>query len=303
MVTRIPITMCHGTQREAPARAGRSPLTPEHFRAQMELVRELGFQSVSYDDLAAWRAGGEERGSSGARGPAGRTAGRVGKGTLPPRPIMLDFDHPVISMRYEVREVLDDLGFRGNLFVNTGGLEEMYRAPLPPREERKLMTWEELGELRDSGWHLGAHTVSHPNLSQLSVEDPSGERLRAELDGNNETLRARLGIDPRDFAFTGTSWSSQAEAEVKRRYRFGRLWIVGSEYQVDGRPLRYAELVGAPGPDEADGGPPAAARYATRESDPYRLPSIDLQYLLYELPALRRYLLGALDDSAPAADS
>jgi hypothetical protein len=30
---------------------------------------------------------------------------------------------------------------------------------------------------------------------------------------------------------------------------------------------------------------------------------MDLQFLLYELPALRRYLLGALDDSAPAADS
>jgi peptidoglycan/xylan/chitin deacetylase (PgdA/CDA1 family) len=284
MVTRIPITMCHGTQRQAPARDRRHTLTPEHFRAQMELVRELGFQSISYDDLAAWREG------------------RAGAGTLPPRPVLLDFDHPVISMRYEVWEVLDELGFRGNLFVNTGGLEEMYRAPLPPREERQLMTWEELGELRDAGWHLGAHTVSHPNLSQLSVEDPGGERLRAELDGNNETLRARLGIEPRDFAFTGTSWSSLAEAEVKHRYRFGRLWIVGSEYQVDGRPLRYAELVGACGPDEADGGPPFAARYATRESDPYRLPSMDLQYLLYELPALRGYLLGALDDVAPAAD-
>ena len=146
--------------------------------------------------------------------------------------------------------------------------------------------------------------MSHPNLSQLSVDDPGGARLRAELDGNNETLRARLGIEPRDFAFTGTSWSSQAEAEVKRRYRFGRLWIVGSEYQVDGRPMRYAELVGASGPDEAatEAHPPRRATPHGRAT-PYRLPSMDLQYLLYKLPALRGYLLGALDDSAPAADA
>jgi peptidoglycan/xylan/chitin deacetylase (PgdA/CDA1 family) len=266
--------MCHGTQRASETRPGVGALTPEHFRAQMGLARSLGFESISYDDLAAWRAG---------------------TGTLPAHPIMVDFDHPVISMRYEVRDILDEVGYRANLFVNTGVLDEMYRSPLPPREERRFMTWEELGDLRDAGWHLGAHTVSHPNLSRLSEEDASGERLRAELDQNNETLRSRLGVDPRDFAFTGTSWSSAAEAEVKRRYRFGRLWIIGAQYEVDGRTMRYADLVGVPGADEADGGPPAAARYVTRESDPYRLPSMDLQYLIYEPEAFRRYLIGALD--------
>jgi peptidoglycan/xylan/chitin deacetylase (PgdA/CDA1 family) len=274
MATRIPITMCHGTQRQPVDRPGVGTLTPEHFRRQMELVRELGFESISYDDLAAWRAG---------------TA------TLPAHPIMLDFDHPVISMRYEVRAILDDLGYRANLFVNTGVLDEMYRSPLPPRDERRFMTWEELGELRAAGWHIGAHTVTHPDLSRLSQVDPTGDRLRAELEQNDETLEARLGVVPRDFAFTGTSWSSVAEAEVKRRYRFGRLWIIGPDYQVDGQRMRYAELVGVPGADEADGGPPAAARYASLESDPYRLPSMDLQYLVYAPEALRRYLLGALD--------
>ena len=82
---------------------------------------------------------------------------------------------------------------------------------------------------------------------------------------------------------------------MKRRYRFGRLWIVGNVYQVDGRPQRYADLVGVPGPDEADGGPPRAARYVTREGDPYRLPSMDLQYLIYDLDAFRRYLTEALE--------
>ena len=67
-------------------------------------------------------------------------------------------------------------------------------------------------------------------------------------------------------------------------------------YQVDGQPRRYAELVGAAGPDEPDGGPPRAARYVTREGDPYRLPSMDLQYLIHDLAAFRQYLTAALDD-------
>jgi peptidoglycan/xylan/chitin deacetylase (PgdA/CDA1 family) len=270
---RIPITMCHGVNRAPVTAPGVGTLTREHFRRQIATVRELGFESISYDDLAAWRAG---------------------TGRLAERPIMLDFDHPVVTM-IDAREVLDEFGYRGNLFVNTGGLDEMYREPIKPLGERQLLTWEELGALRDHGWHIGAHTVTHPNLSKLALEDPTGERVRAELDQNNATLRERLGVEPRDFAFTGTSWSSAAEAAVRERYRFGRLWIVGSEYQVDGRPTRYADLVGVPGPDEADGGPPMAARYATPDSDPHRLPSVDLQRLIYDLGAFRRYLLGALE--------
>jgi peptidoglycan/xylan/chitin deacetylase (PgdA/CDA1 family) len=271
---KIPITMCHGTKSIAESRPGVGALPPAHFRTLMQLARDLGFESISYDDLAAWRADGA---------------------SLPRRPILLDFDHPVRSMRYEVYDILTGLGYRANLFVNTGVLDEMYRSPLPPPDERQLMTWEELGELRDAGWHIGAHTVSHPNLSQLSLEDPTGERIVSELVQNDATLQSRLGIVPRDFAFTGTSWSSMAEAAVKQRYRFGRLWIVGSEYQVDGQRMRYADLVGVPGPDEPDGGPPVAARYITLQSDPYRLPSMDLQYLINQPEAFRRYLQGAID--------
>jgi peptidoglycan/xylan/chitin deacetylase (PgdA/CDA1 family) len=266
---KIPITMCHGISTNH-----KKPLTAEHFDCLMKIASDLGFESIDYDDLAAWREG---------------------SGTLPGRPIMIDFDHPVRSMRYEIHQVLSRYGFRGNLFINTGPLDQMYSVPLPPDEERKFMTWEEIGELRDAGWHIGAHTVTHPNLSQLSQEDPTGERLRAELQGCDETLQKHLGVTPRDFAFTGTSWSSVAEREVAGRYRFGRLWIVGTEYQADGKAVRYADLVGAPGDDEADGGPPHAARYITKESNPYRLPSMEIQALIHEPEAFRRYLEGALE--------
>ena len=79
---RIPITMCHGVEREA---RGRPPLTAAHFDTLMGIAHDLGFRSVNYDDLAAWRAGQRD---------------------LPPRPIMLDFDHPVKSMCQEVLDIL-----------------------------------------------------------------------------------------------------------------------------------------------------------------------------------------------------
>ncbi|MFP6643609.1 MAG: polysaccharide deacetylase family protein [Candidatus Latescibacterota bacterium] len=258
---RIPITMCHGTRNE-----GDFPLSRQHFDALVGIAAQLGFSSIDYDQLAAWRADGT---------------------ALPERPIMFDFDHPVRPM-LECHQVLSAHGFAGNLFVNTGPMEgDGYGT--------ETMTWEEIGTLAEAGWHVGAHTVTHPNLSKLVAEDPQGERLQWELETCDATLVRELGITPRDFAFTGTSWSSVAERKVMERYRFGRLWIVGSQYQADGEAIRYAELVGVAGDDEADGGPPMAARYITADTPAYRLPSMELQCdLSHDPAAFRAYLEGAL---------
>lgn len=263
---RIPITMCHGI-----TNGGGKPLTVEHFDGLMEIAAELGFQSVNYNDLDAWRAGDAE---------------------LPEHPIMIDFDHPVKSMRYEGHDVLSRYGFKGNLFINTGPMQPGYEGP--PGGCTPVMTWDEVAELVQLGWHIGAHTVNHPNLSELSIEDPTGEKIRAELEQCDATIEENLGIVPKDFAFTGISFSHTAQAEVKKRYRFGRLWITQSNYHVDGNVIRYAELVGVDAPDEPDGGPPSAARYITRDVDPYLLPSMELQALVYAPDAFRAYLEGAL---------
>jgi peptidoglycan/xylan/chitin deacetylase (PgdA/CDA1 family) len=267
---KIPITMSHGTD-QIPGQNNR--LTQEHFAKLIAIAHELGFQSIGYDDLAAWLWAG---------------------GSLPERPVMFDFDHPMKSMRHEVMPVLDNYGYAANLFINTGMLDDMYRKGVPSFDQRHHLLWEEAGELAEAGWQIGAHTVTHPNLSELNQEDPTGEKLRAELAQCDAAIEKNLGITPQDFAFTGTSWSSSAEREVKQRYRFGRLWILDAEYQVDGERTRYADLVGAPGLDEPDGGPPHAARYITRESDPYRLPSMEINALIFETAAFRNYLEGAL---------
>src|ERR1043166_9150417 len=97
LMTRIPITMCHGIDPGNP-----DPwlsLSKEHFEDLIRTASEMGFQSINYDDLAAWRQS---------------------DGRLPVRPIMFDFDHPMKSMMCEVNDVLAAYGYRGNLFVNTG---------------------------------------------------------------------------------------------------------------------------------------------------------------------------------------
>ena len=273
---RIPITMSHGIHPGHP-----DPwlaLTREHFEALVRTASAMGFTSINYDDLAAWREG---------------TA------ALPDRPIMFDFDHPMRSMRYAVHDVLAAYGYRGNLFVNTGMLDKVHDASLyPPDSTLEIMTWDELGELKDLGWHLGAHTVRHPSMARLAVQDPGGASIREELEGCDERLRERLGVVARDFAFTGTSWSQLAEDEVAKRYRFGRLWIIGAMYESGGNVIRFADLAGSTEPDDPDGGPPMSTRYITKNTHPYRLPSVEIQGpLIATVAAFRRYLEGAVSQN------
>lgn len=266
---RIPITMCHGMNRNR-----QPPFDEKHLTACFRTASEMGFTSISYDDLADWRAGARD---------------------LPERPIMFDFDHPAKSIWHEIHPIMREFGYRGNLFINTGLMEGESVAKLLDPGNRLVLTWDEIRSLMQAGWHIGAHTHTHPNLSELSRLDPSGEAVRRELVTCDEILQRELNVVPRDFAFTGTTWSSVAEREVQKRYRFGRLWIIGSMYEVDGGTIRYADLACVPGKDESDGGPPEAARYVTRDTHPYRLPSMEMEALIFEHDAFCRYLAGAMN--------
>jgi len=268
---RIPITMCHGVSWQ-PQKVKHRPaylLDAGRFERYFQLAADLGFQSISYDELAAWREG---------------------KGGLPKRPIMFDFDHPDWSIIQVIWPIMRRYGYRGNLFVNTSPMEKVYN--------QFYMKWADLRRLLEAGWHIGAHTHRHYALDYLGRQDPSGGLIREELERCDALLGEHLGIYPKDFAYTSTTWSRVAEVEVKKRYRFARLWIIGTHYQTDEGEVRYAELVGDSGADEEDGGPPQGSRYITEGSDPFRLPSMELEYLIYGFDAYQRYLEGALEPSS-----
>jgi peptidoglycan/xylan/chitin deacetylase (PgdA/CDA1 family) len=260
--------MCHGTSwQPQKIKHQKNLLTIERFKQYFRIAAELGFQSISYEDLSRWRDGSAD---------------------LPKRPIMFDFDHPDWSIGKLIWPIMQRFGFRGNLFVNTSPMEKI--------ENPYYLKWDELKALIADGWHFGAHTHRHYRMDYLAKKDPSGVLIREELQKCDEILTENLGITPKDFAFTGTTWSSVAETEVKKRYRFGRLWVIDAHYDTEDGRMRFADLVEVSGPDELDGGPPHEARYITERSHPYRLPSMELEYLIYEYDAFHRYLRGALED-------
>src|SRR5262245_2102815 len=109
---RIPIHMSHGIDRipRPTSATGRQSLSAAEFDALYRIAHDMGYETIGYDDLEKWRNG---------------------TGPLPRRPLMIDFDHPTITMRYEVNDIMRRYGFRPTLFINTAGIEAQAKGPLP----------------------------------------------------------------------------------------------------------------------------------------------------------------------------
>lgn len=258
MNTLIPVPMCHGLGPN---------LSPKIFGQCLEIAKELGFESIDYDQLIAWLQD---------------------RGEIPARPIMFTFDHAFRNILL-CQDMMKKHGYSATLFVDTGRVQQEIARGLPD-DRRVVMNWTELKYLAQNGWQIGGHTHSHIQACKALQQDPSGKTLREDMRQNNDLLLRNVGVEVKDLAYAGPSWTPQAEAIAKDLYRTARLWIRRATYQVEGREVPYAQFMGSSEPDADDGGPSWALRYITPTSDPHRLPSLEWTIFLNTPEAFRSYL-------------
>lgn len=79
----------------------------------------------------------------------------------------------------------------------------------------RSVTWEMLGEMKEGGFEVGAHTLTHPHLSQLG-----GEALHEELWESRRRVVERLGSCD-TLAYPFGDWSPPVAAAAREcGYRF-----------------------------------------------------------------------------------
>lgn len=169
------IILCyHGV---APRRVTTDPdflrVPPERFRAQVETLREAGFDFVTVRELA-----------------------RRARGGIPPVGLVaLSFDDGWDDNHAVVLPTLRELGLPATVYVATGLIGQ--RNPwLPPAADARMMTVQELRDLHEAGFELGAHTVTHPDLSRLD----RASCLREMVD-SRVTLERETGAAVETFAY------------------------------------------------------------------------------------------------------
>lgn len=160
---------------------------PDDFRAQIELLVGAGFDFVTVAEFAE-RCNGQ---------------------APPPGLVALSFDDGMEDNHANVLPILREHGLRATVYVTTGLIGQP-NPWLATESGARMMTLAELRELVDGGWEIGAHTVTHPHLSQLDHESCFREASESRLE-----LERLLGVSVKTFAYPFCVYTSDASAAVR----------------------------------------------------------------------------------------
>jgi peptidoglycan/xylan/chitin deacetylase (PgdA/CDA1 family) len=130
---------------------------PDVFRAQLGLLLRAGFEFVTVSELAERSA---EATSSGLAA--------------------LTFDDGMEDNYSVVLPILAEHGLPATIYVATGLIGKP-NPWMPAEAGARMMNEREIREIAAAGFEIGAHTVTHPDLSQLDRESCLEEMLQSRL--------------------------------------------------------------------------------------------------------------------------
>lgn len=133
---------------------------------------------------------------------------------LPSKSLVITIDDGYESAYREAFPILQEHGMTATVFVTTG--RRASRNPsdrLPPIEGQAMVSWRELREMVEAGFTIGAHTLTHPDLTRLGESE-----AEAEIVGAKTILEDRLGVSVRSFAYPRGRYDGQAREIAARHY-------------------------------------------------------------------------------------
>lgn len=177
----IPILMYHYVRYVDPAA---DPLgfnlsvTPEQLAAQLGWLQAAGYETVRMDAAAACVRG---------------------EGPCPARAVVLTFDDGYIDAYTAALPLLQQHGFVATFYIISGFVGQP-----------GYMGWPEIRALRDAGMEIGAHSVTHPDLTTLGLEE-----LRAQVAQSGATIAAELGAPVLSFCYPGGRFNDTVAAVAR----------------------------------------------------------------------------------------
>lgn len=156
-------------------------MPPADLRAQLKMLADSGYHTITPDQLYAYLTKGE---------------------SLPSKPIMLTFDDTDEDQWTVAWPEMKKYGFRGVFFVMTVSLNRLPH----------YMTKQQVKELSDAGNVIGSHTWDHHSVKQYKGKD-----WVIQIDKPTKELEAITGKPIRYFAYPFGLWNRQALPELRKR--------------------------------------------------------------------------------------
>jgi len=153
-------------------------VTPSDFRLQMDWLYDNDYHPVDFDDLRAYLFGNQ---------------------SLPSRPVVLTFDDGYRDMYKTAFPILRVHHFKGVSYVVSGFLNSP-----------NYITSEMLQEMDALGIQIGAHTVSHADLTRISAAS-----LRSEVFDSKAALESAVGHPVLDFCYPSGKFNDAVISAVQ----------------------------------------------------------------------------------------
>ncbi len=176
----VPILMYHVVKAPAPGTPQAELWVPaQTFRQTIAALKKAGYAGVTMEQVhRAWNGG-----------PG-----------LPARPVVVSFDDGYLSHYESARPILRDAGWPGVLNLKTGNIDP--KGGIAPWQVKALVA---------AGWEIGAHTITHADLTTL---DAAG--LDREVAGSRKALEKQFGVEVNTFCYPAGKYDAEAEQAVKR---------------------------------------------------------------------------------------
>ena len=172
---RLPILMYHGIAETVDRHTlayHATATSPRRFAEQMQWLTDAGWRGLSVTEALA---------------AAAETAGN-----RTPRPVALTFDDGQAEFLTHALPVLQRHRFSATVYLPTAFIGETRRR----FQGAECVTWEEVRTLQVAGIELGAHTVTHPRLVDLSEEAIWYELVEARRE-----IEGHTGRPVREFSY------------------------------------------------------------------------------------------------------
>lgn len=134
--------------------------------------------------------------------------------SFPDPSCVITFDDGYQSVYTEAFPLLQRYGMSATVFLTVGRqktTKSRYR--LPSMEGRSMLSWGEIREMQQGGIAFGAHTLTHPDLTRLSMEQATIEIVQSK-----EIIEDALSTPVTSFAYPFGYFDQRSQAIVQQYF-------------------------------------------------------------------------------------
>lgn len=145
-------------------------VSPSTFDQQMQWLKDHDYQTFSLSDFDK--------------------ISRLDPGT---KAVILTFDDGYKDAYEHAYPILKKYGFIGVFYIIAGSVGD-----------GAYLTWDQIKELHQNGMIIGSHTISHPDLRNISDTE-----LTSQLSGSRNLIKDHTGITTTDFCYPAGKYNEQ----------------------------------------------------------------------------------------------